>query len=94
MIDDDKARLIAFAARAHAQGAVIRLLLAYIASKEPEPKRWLGHCAALMDKEIKGTVTSPDLTDEETLLAMNVGLATLRELFKIDTERLESNAGS
>lgn len=45
--------------------------------------KWLGHVAAILDKEIKGTVTSPEFTDEETLLAMNVGLATLKEIFKI-----------
>lgn len=45
--------------------------------------KWLGHMAALAEREIKGTVTSPNLSDEESLFAMDAGLATLRELFKI-----------
>jgi hypothetical protein len=79
-MDRDKARLIAAAGQAHGHGVLIRMLLAYCATNEQQPKAWLDHIRAHAEKDMKGTVTS-GLSDEESLLVVNSGLAAIQSIF-------------
>ncbi|WP_165475267.1 hypothetical protein [Nitrobacter sp. Nb-311A] len=50
-MDNDKARSIVAAGKAHGQGGVIRLLLAYCAGREPDPRAWLTHIQGLAERK-------------------------------------------
>jgi hypothetical protein len=83
-MDQDRQKQLTLAARIHAQGAVLRLLLATLAASsrdQNEGKAWLEKVKGFAEQEVQNAKSLAGLTEEDLRFLRDAGLKSVEELF-------------
>ena len=83
-MDQDRQKQLTLAARVHAQGAVVRLLLATLAASsrdQNEGKAWLEKVKGFAEQEVNNMSSWAGHNEEDLRFLKDAGLKTIGELF-------------
>jgi hypothetical protein len=86
-MDDIRRTLIAYAGREAGQDAVIKVILGALASAQDDPMSWLANARVEAEALVKNAKVSVEVTDEESILGMNVSLVEVADLFDFFVRR-------